>query len=228
VVLHTLIGPSKEVRSPAKASNLSTPVKPESPVPSLLAKKLEREKETSKVDKNSDSEKTSQTGLPPVPAPVLETPAVNHSEKRQEPEKSKESEVKIENPHVKSETPDTVNPKSGIAPRTKSDTASPKQKSHEKTSSRIDLSEQPQEVREKHRQELVEQLKIQLSAYNDYLREQLQLQQDELQRIHLVALEEKVLEEKMKYQRELASSIVRLQEIENVLKGKKSITDDSD
>lgn len=205
-----MIGPSKDIRPAVKPSV----AKKEEATPSLLAKKLEREKESLIVDQKSTSNSENTTKLPPVPQPLLDKPATPTEEKRQESEKKLQASAKTEK---SAEYSETVNPKSGIAPRNRSET-SHHHRSNEKKAPSVDLSLLPPEVQEKQRQELVEQLKIQLSAYNDYLREQLQLQQDELQRIHLVALEEKVLEEKMKYQRELASSIVRLQEVENVLK----------
>lgn len=142
--------------------------------------------------------------MPPIPTPVLEV--------------SSESKDKESGKDTTPEKPsETVNPKSGLSPewgkRSTSTTQTQTTPATTPKGTPVDINKLAPEVQEA----LVQQLKHQLSAFNDYLKEQLQLQADELSRIHYVGLEERVLEEKLKYQRELASSIVRLQEVENLL-----------
>ena len=184
---------------------------------SLLQKKLDRE---SKIQPLPAKPATSSS-LPAVPAPLLEKPA----EAAKPPIVPVPTAVKTvastptpDESRVQPEGGEGVNPKSGISPRP-AELPAPVPVSSSKTDNDFDLNSLPDKVREKVKQEMTEQLKLQLSAYNDYLHDQLQLQQAELSRMHVIEMEERVLEEKMRYQRELAGSIVRLQDVEQVLQG---------
>lgn len=188
---------------------------------SLLTKKLEREKikesgprAPTPVVKKEDS----KASLPPkVAIPILSPPIDPPTLVSKSAEKS-ESSSKSEDVSSAATTSGGLNPNSHLSP-----VEVPKDSEAEKSETKVKKSVLSQELSFEARQELQEemrqQLKIQLSAYSDYLKEQLRLQENELNRLHSVLLEEKVLEEKMRYQQELASSIVRLQEMEKILQG---------
>lgn len=74
-------------------------------------------------------------------------------------------------------------------------------------------------VRDDLEEELRQQLKRQLAAHTDHLQEQLHCQARELDRKHQVTLEEQILVERSKLQNTLASSLNRLQDVENILSG---------
>lgn len=211
--LDVVIG-SKEPLAPP-----STPVK----VPmtrkveqeSLLKKKLEREKQEIKTEpqlakQTASVDSKSDATLISIPKPEPPKTSIGGSIASQlgkgnllPDSTSKGDKSTTTEPSTNEEG--GLNPGSSISPR--------------KIVPKDGSSKTRENVRKDPREELREQLKIQLSAYSDYLREQLHLQENELKRMHSIALEERILEEKMRYQRELATSIERLREVERILQG---------
>lgn len=211
------------LRSAVTTGTQKSPASADAPG-SLLQKKLDREAKSDPVQ-SATSPKTT-AALTAVPAPVLEKPIESPAGSKSPATDSKkpDADKKItpdSSSSISSESnpPEGLNKHSGLSSEFpfKND---PKPADASSTSSRdFDLNSLPDNVRDKVNQEMREQLKLQLSAYNDYLHDQLRLQQDELSRMHGIEMEERVLEEKMRYQRELAGSIVRLQDVEQVLQG---------
>lgn len=206
VVIGTKI-PSTSPPTPVKSSKKAEQE-------SLLKKKLEREKPEMKI-KSQEPQMTkpsvTQSNDNVAPLMSIPKPEIPPSVASKLTTSNLLSEDRSKSSSDQSATPQSssddggLNRGSSISPRTivpKDE----KNKSGEKT-------------RKDPKEELREQLKIQLSAYSDYLKEQLQLQESELKRMHSIALEERILEEKMTYQRELATSIERLREVERILQG---------
>lgn len=242
-ILEAALGPASN-DSPLPQKNTS-----ELPAKSLLTKKLEREaKKESTEPLPVTSQQGKSSSLTPLPSPPLEKPApIKNALENTKPidasknvsEKSDKSKEKIQSSSADSSskkaqaqnsqaTPPSsnaaavtstgLNPSSPLVPG--SALSNPPAPSKSQTEYKLgDLSDLPLELQNRIRAELTEQLKIQFSAYNDYLHEQLALQEQELRRLHQMAMEERVLEEKMSQQRSLADSIARLQEIEQVLSG---------
>lgn len=210
--LDVVIGTKEPIAPPP--SPVKVPVARKSDQESLLKKKLEREKQDIK-NKSQDTRPTStepkesSTTLTSIPKPELPSMVGSVTSPLVKSNLLPDDRIK----GSKDSTTETqasgdeggLNQGSSLSPKTPRDG---KSKS---------LGER---VRKDPQEELREQLKLQLSAYSDYLKEQLQLQESELKRMHSIALEERILEEKMRYQRELATSIERLREVERILQGK--------
>ena len=222
VVLSTVIGEKEitpaAVKPEVKTQDAPKPIKPAAPIqPSLLQKKLERETKKEEVVKSTtplkpiDSIKPSIIPAPPLPP--LEKP-------------SKENKPVVEAMKEPTDAKNLSNsPLVGDSSRTKKREEEVKKLASEKEQLSTAKSTQTPDA-EKSKPEsnidesLREQLKLQLAAYQDYLKDQLHLQKQELTREHSLVMEERLLQEKIRYQQDLVASIARLGEIERVLQGK--------
>lgn len=214
-VLDLLIGeksPQTEAqKSPVSSAKTSSKVEP-----SLLQKKLEREESSKPAVTSSNKStpskdvKSTMSFLPPAP-PIPGHPKSSSSAKE---EKKPEANLAPGN-----------SPLVGGSTRTIAREEEMKEKAEKMNQPKAPLEEPSlsSSSQTNSSDDLREQLKLQLAAYSDYLKEQLQLQRQELGREHDVILEERLLQEKIRYQTELASSIARLSEIERVLAGKLSM-----
>lgn len=215
--LDVIIGPKEPTIVPP-ASPVKVPATKKVEQESLLKRKLEREKkEKGESEVKPGTEASKQAPLISIPKP--EAPSSSSSI----------TSSIVSNVTTSNLLPGEGSKGSGDTKSTTSSTKTEDTSGLHPSSSLLEHRSIPKDDAKKSestgkdpKEELREQLKIQLSAYNDYLKEQLQLQENELSRIHSIAMEERVLDEKMRYQRELASSIERLREVERILQGNSS------
>jgi mitofilin len=146
------------------------------------------------------------------------------------PKKAEAPEPSKEAPKPSSKSIDLATTKSGFKPAAVTEAAAvaaakakeeqkegPSNTKSEEVDKAFSRDEAEKKIRDEIEEEMKSQLKRQLAAYNDYLQEQLLLQEEELHREHVMDVEDKVLAEKIRYQQELATSIHRLQEVEQIL-----------
>lgn len=211
--------PSKTSSSSSKTST-STPTKSSlAPVPPPpLEKPASLEKSVSKQNEETkNSEKAKEASPPASDVSASKTSKAKTSKSTSTPSASPAQATATTTP--------VAAPTTGLNERSSASPGSRVSQGQGTTQTGIDyklgdLSDLPIELQNRIRAELTEQLKIQFSAYNDYLHEQLALQEQEIRRLHQMAMEERIVEERMSQQRNLADSIARLQEVERVLSGK--------
>ncbi|RWS30713.1 MICOS complex subunit MIC60-like protein [Leptotrombidium deliense] len=227
--LNSILGP-KDL-TPVKAVN-KDPIKAEE---SLLKKKLEREVKnqppqkpaTPAVPQNAQKqiEKMEQKPLAPV-EPKIKEPEFKTL---MPPEPLKSSVVPTISAAVAGRTLEEASEK-------KEDKVEPRQTeyvSDDSENARV-LARRKKELENEYQRkvnglkedlevEIRTQLKRQVAAHLDHLREQLEVQRFDLERQFTMVMEEKLLDEKSHYASQLIENMVRLREIETVLKNRQQL-----